>query len=156
MITGNVEQQLRNQLEEKPCETYSKDQRVKTINDYRYPDVVVVCGEARFEIVEGLETLINPTVIIEVLSKSSEADDRGEKFYQYRSIPSVSDYIVIAQDKMRVEHFTRQPNDEWTLHRDVTGPEGKVVLESIGCALSLEEVYRRVQFLPHIQLLTQR
>ena len=89
MITGNVEQQLRNQLEEKPCEAYSKDQRVKTLNDYRYPDVVVVCGEAKFEIVDGLETLINPTVIIEVLSKSSEADDRGEKFYQYRSIPSV-------------------------------------------------------------------
>lgn len=80
MITGNVEQQLRNQLEEKPCETYSKDQRVKTLNDYRYPDVVVVCGEAKFEIVEEFETLINPTVIIEVLSKSSEADDRGRSF----------------------------------------------------------------------------
>lgn len=156
MITGNVEQRLRNQLEEQPCETYSKDQRIKTVaRRYYYPDVIVVCGEAQFETIEGLETLVNPTVIIEVLSKSSEADDRGDKFYQYRNIASVRDYILIAQDKMHVEHFTRQPNNEWVLHHDVTEPEGRIVIESIRCELPLKQIYQRVAFPPQLQLLNE-
>ena len=156
MITGNVEQRLRNQLEEKPCETYSKDQRVKIDSEhYYYPDVVVVCDEAHFESIEGLDTLTNPTVVIEVLSKSSASDDRGEKFYTYRNIESVKDYILIAQDKMHVEHFTRLPNNEWILHRDVTEPDGKIVIHSLGCELTLSQIYQRVDFPPQIKLLKE-
>src|SRR2546430_2206225 len=107
LITGNISQRLRNQLEGKPCETYSNDMRLRTTpTDYTYPDVVVVCGEPQFEDAE-LDTLLNPTVVIEALSKSSEARDRGEKFSDYRGIESIEDIILVAQHKMRVEHYVR-------------------------------------------------
>ncbi len=152
-ITANLARELGNALRgSNECEPFVSDMRVKTREDYRYPDVVVVCGGAEFEIIKGLETLVNPTVIIEVLSKSSEADDRGNKFFEYRTISSLEDYILVSQDKMRVEHYTRWPNDEWILHRDVTEPGGKIKIESIACELTLEEVYRRVEFPPPRQL----
>jgi Uma2 family endonuclease len=119
--------------------------RVKTTpTRYTYPDVVVVCEEPKFEDGE-LDTLLNPTVIVEVLSPSTKARDRGEKFFEYRALPSVKDYLVISQDTMHVEHYTRQSGDEWMLH-DVTAPEVTIRIPSIGCELSLAEVYERVQF----------
>lgn len=151
-ITANLARELGNALRGKECEPFVSDMRVKTRADYRYPDVAVVCDEAQFETIKGLETLVNPTVIIEVLSKSSEADDRGDKFFEYRSIVSLKDYLLVAQDKMRVEHYTRQPNDEWILHRDVTEAEGKVAIQSLGCELKLSDLYERVEFLPPRQL----
>ncbi len=152
-LTANLARELGNRLRgSKECEPFVSDMRVKTKEDYRYPDVVVVCGGAQFEIIKGLQTLLNPTAIIEVLSKSSEADDRGDKFFEYRSIPSLKDYILISQDKMRLEHYTRQPNDEWILHHDVTEPEGKIIIESIGCELKLLDIYERVEFPPPRQL----
>lgn len=145
LITGNAAQRLRNQLEGGPCETYSNDMRVRTTpSDYAYPDVVVVCEEPRFDDAE-LDTLLNPIVVIEVLSKSSEARDRGEKFSDYRGIESVKDIILISQHKMRVEHYVRQANDEWLLH-EVTAPDGAIVIASIGCTLTLAEIYERVKF----------
>jgi Uma2 family endonuclease len=151
LITGNIAQRLMNQLEGKPCETYSNDMRVRTTpSDYTYPDVVVVCDEPQFEDVE-LDTLLNPTVVIEVLSKTSEARDRGEKFSDYRTIQSVRDIVFVSQHKPRVEHYVRQANDEWTLH-DVTDPAGVIKLSSIGCTLTLAEIYERVEFPPPRQL----
>lgn len=147
LITGNVAQRLRNQLEGSPCETYSNDMRVRTTpSDYTYPDVVIVCDEPRFEDT-GLDTLLNPTVVIEVLSKTSEARDRGEKFSDYRAIESVREIVFISQHKRRVEHYIRQANDEWTLH-EVTDPAGAIKLSSIGCTLTLTEIYERVVFPP--------
>lgn len=147
-ITGNVFRELDSKLRVKgDCEAYVSDMRVKTKPNYSYPDVVVVCGEPKFEDAE-VDTLLNPTVIIEVLSKSTEADDRGDKFFEYRAIPSVKVYLLISQNKMRVEHYTRQPNDEWMLHRDVIEPGGKVVIASIECELTLQEIYERVTFPP--------
>ncbi|CAN5264532.1 MAG: Uma2 family endonuclease [Pyrinomonadaceae bacterium] len=151
-ITANLARELGNALRGKECEPFVSDMRVKTREDYRYPDVVVVCEGAQFEIIKGLETLVNPTVIIEVLSKSSEADDRGDKFFEYRSIVSLKDYLLISQDKMRVEHYTRQPNDEWILHHDVTEPDGEITIQSIGCQLKLTDLYERVEFPPPSQL----
>jgi Uma2 family endonuclease len=151
LITGNSAQRLRNQLEGTPCETYSNDMRVRTTpSDYTYPDVVVVCDEPQFEDVE-LDTLLNPTVVIEVLSKTSEARDRGEKFSDYRAIESVRDIVFVSQHKPRVEHYVRLANDEWTLH-DVTDPAGEIKLSSIGCTLTLAEIYERVEFPPPRQL----
>ena len=151
LITGNVAQRLRNQLEGRPCETYSNDMRVRTTpSDYTYPDVVVVCGEPQFEDA-GLDTLLNPTVVIEVLSKTSEARDRGEKFSDYRAIESVREIVFVSQHKPRVEHYLRQANDEWTLH-EVTDPAGAIKLSSIGCTLTLAEIYERVEFPPPKQL----
>jgi Uma2 family endonuclease len=147
LITGNVAQRLRNQLEGKPCETYSSDMRVRTSpTEYTYPDVVVVCDEPRFEDAE-LDTLLNPTVVVEVLSKSSEARDRREKFPDYRGIESVKDILLIAQHKVRVEHYVRQANNGWLLH-DISDPGGMIMITSIGCTLALAEIYERVTFPP--------
>ena len=152
-ITANLARELGNALRtSKECEPFVSDMRVKTREDYRYPDVVVVCGGTQFETINGLETLVNPTLIIEVLSKSSEADDRGDKFFEYRSVVSLKDYILIPQDKLRVEHYTRRPNDEWILHRDVTEPDGKITIQSLGCELRLADIYERVEFPPSRQL----
>lgn len=147
LITGNIAQRLRNQLEGTRCETYSNDMRVRTTPaDYTYPDVVVVCDEPQFEEAE-LDTLLNPTVVIEVLSKTSEARDRGEKFSDYRGVESVKEIVFVSQHRMRVEHYVRQSNDEWTLH-DISDHAGVIVLSSIGCTLTLAEIYERVEFPP--------
>ncbi|MDQ3753430.1 MAG: Uma2 family endonuclease [Acidobacteriota bacterium] len=151
LITGNVSRRLGNQLEGKPCETYSSDMRVKTTaTDYTYPDVIVVCEEPEFEDRE-VDTLLNPTVIVEVLSKSTEKRDRVEKFADYRGIAHLKEYILISQDKMHVEHYVRQPDNEWRLY-DVNEPGGKIRIESIDCELLLSEVYERVKFVPQRQL----
>lgn len=151
LITVNVARRLENQLEEKPCETYASDMRVRTTpSDYTYPDVVVVCGEAEFEDAE-VDTLLNPTVIVEVLSKSTEKRDRIEKFADYRGIPSLKEYILISQDKLHIEHYVRGANLEWIL-TDTNKPEGKVVIASLGCELFLKDVYERVEFPKPIHL----
>jgi Uma2 family endonuclease len=147
LITGNIAQSLRNQLEGRACETYSNDMRVRTTPaDYTYPDVVVVCEEPQFEDAE-FDTLLNPSVVVEVLSKSSEARDRGEKFSDYRGIHSVKETVFVSQHRMRVELYVRQSNDEWTLH-DISDPAGLIVLSSIECTLTLAEIYKRVEFPP--------
>jgi Uma2 family endonuclease len=151
LITGNIARRLGNQLEGSPCETYSNDMRVRTTpSDYVYPDVVVVYDEPQFEDNE-FDTLLNPTVVIEVLSKSTEARDRGEKFSDYRGIASVKDVVFVSQYRMRVEHYVRQATGEWMLH-EVTSPSGTITLESIGCTLTLAEIYERVEFPPPRQL----
>lgn len=145
LITGNIAQRLRNQLEGKPCETYSNDMRVRaTPTTYVYPDVVVVCDEPQFEDSES-DILLNPTVVIEVLSKSTEARDRGEKFSDYRANKNVREIIFVSQHRPRVEQYVRQANDEWIFH-DVTDPAGLITLASIECTLSLAEIYERVRF----------
>lgn len=147
LITGNVARRLGNQLEGKPCETYASDMRVRTTpSEYTYPDVVVVCGEPEFEDAE-VDTLLNPTVIVEVLSKSTEKRDRIEKLSDYRGIASLCEYILISQDKMHVERYVRAGDNNWTLS-DTNQPEGTVAIASIGCELSLKDVYERVKFPP--------
>jgi Uma2 family endonuclease len=151
LITGNIAQRLRNQLERSQCETYSNDMRVRaTPTTYVYPDVVVVCDEPKFEDLE-FDILLNPTVVIEVLSKSTEARDRGEKFSEYRVNKNVKEIIFGSQHRPRVERYVRHENDEWIFH-DVTDLAGVITLDSIGCTLSLVEIYERVQFPPPRQL----
>lgn len=152
-IAGNVFRELDNKLRVKgECEPFISDMRVRTTpSDYTYPDVVVVCGEAEFEDAE-VDTLLNPTVIVEVLSKSTEKRDRVEKFADYRGIPSLKEYILISQDKLHVERYVRAANQEWTL-TDTNRPEGKIVIASLGCELFLKDVYERVAFPqpPHLR-----
>jgi Uma2 family endonuclease len=136
------------QLRERPCETYGSDMRVKifALEKYTHPDVVVVCGRPEFEDRE-LDTLLNPTAIVEVLSPSTETYDRGRKFLHCQKLPSVSDHILIAQDTHRIEHYARQPDNRWllTVYDD---PDDVVQLPSIGCALPLREAYAKVVFEP--------
>ena len=107
---------------------------------------MVVCGKAQFEDKEQ-DTLLNPTVVVEVLSKSTEAYDRGTKFKNYRTIPSLTEYVLIAQDAYHIEHYVRQPDNQWLLS-EVDDPEGVVELPTIQCSLLLNEVYDKVEFAP--------
>lgn len=146
LIVTNLVRELSVQLKGRPCETYANDMRVKVSETglYTYPDVVVVCGGADFDD-EHRDTLLNPTLIIEVLSESTEAYDRGKKFEHYRALASCTDYLLVAQDHVRVEHYARQPQGRWLL-TEAGRPRDVVPLPSIGCELALQELYDRVAF----------
>ena len=142
-IALNVATTLDRQLAGRGCEVFVSDMRVQVSADphFTYPDVVV-CGEPRFTDGE-VDTLLNPTLIVEVLSTSTERYDRGAKFESYRALPSLAEYVLIAQDRVHVEHFLRQRSGAWLLtETDVR--EDRVELPSIGCALALSDVYERV------------
>jgi Uma2 family endonuclease len=145
LIVTNVVSELRGQLRARDCRVYSTDLRVKVSASglYTYPDVVVVCGAPRFEDEQG-DTLLNPSVIVEVLSKSTQDYDRGAKFEQYRTVESFKEYVLIAQDKVHVEHFVRQPDARWML-AETNRRDDRIELESIGAHLALTDVYEKVE-----------
>jgi Uma2 family endonuclease len=143
-IVGNLARELGNQLRERPCIVYSTDLRVcvDPRGMYSYPDVVVVCGEPQF-IDSQLDTLANPVLIVEVLSETTKNFDRGEKFERYRSIPSFREYLLVAQDKIHVELFVKQENGMWLLS-ETNSLSDDIELSSIGCRISLSEIYFKV------------
>jgi Uma2 family endonuclease len=147
LIGGNLARAIGIQIEDCPCEVHTSDLRVCVSETglYTYPDVVVVCGEPSF-LDRELDTLLNPTVIAEILSESTEAYDRGAKFRNYRRIPSLREFVLIAQDRMSVERYTRN-GDEWIL-TEFTEPELILKLESIGCEVPLSRIYAKVEFPP--------
>jgi Uma2 family endonuclease len=134
------------QLKGRPCKTYGSDMRVKVEFSglYTYPDVIVVCGKPQFED-RHLDTLLNPVVLIEILSDSTAAYDRGAKAEHYRTIPSLSDYLLIDQNRVHVEHYRRQPANQWLLteHHSL---DASVVLDSVACTLPLAELYDKVDW----------
>jgi Uma2 family endonuclease len=143
LISGNVFAALHTQLAEGPCEVYASDMRLRTPDDLlTYPDVVVVCGEPQFGDSE-LDTLLNPTVIVEVLSKSTESYDRLTKLDHYKRISSLAEILLVAQERPRVEHWVRQGDGRWIVE-DIEDLGATVELPSIRCELSLETMYRRV------------
>jgi len=144
LIAGNLFAELRQHLRGKGCETYVSDMRVQVSRTglYTYPDVVAACPPIRFEDAE-VDTLLNPVVIAEVLSPSTEAYDRGEKFHQYRQLESLREYILVAQDKTRVERFVRQ-GDLWVLS-EVTGLDAILSIETLGCNVRLADIYEGVE-----------
>jgi Uma2 family endonuclease len=146
-IVLNLGAGLHAQLRGGPCEAFVTDMRVKVSSTglYTYPDVVGVCGEPRFEDAQ-LDTLLSPTVILEVLSESTEGYDRGEKFAHYRRLESLREYVLVAQDRLRVEHFARD-GERWVM-TEVSGAEGILELPAIGCRVALREAYERVEFAP--------
>src|SRR6266851_6519501 len=145
LISGNAFGVLWSQLRDSPCTPYNSDMKVRVAEDlYAYPDVTVVCGEAQFA-GEEREVLLNPTLIVEVLSPSTEAWDRGGKFEQYRQRESLQEYVLVTQVRPHVERFARQASGQWLL-TEVNGLEAVLSLPSIGCELALAEVYRKVTF----------
>lgn len=143
-LTMNVANQLYNQLIGGECQVAASDMRVKATQtgSYFYPDVVVVCGEPRAED-DTFDTLLNPTLIVEILSPSTETYDKGEKFEHYQQITSLKDYILISQDKVHIEHYCRQ-GARW-LQTEFQELSDVLSLRSIGCELRLQDVYRRVE-----------
>lgn len=144
LISTNLVISLGQQLRDKPCEVYSSDMRVKApaVRSYTYPDVVVVCGEPSFED-EQVDTLLNPTLIVEILSPSTASYDRIKKFGYYRTIESLSEYLLIAQDDYKVEQYVKQTDGRWLL-TDIQSPEATIQLSSIECVLALKDVYNKV------------
>ncbi|MCW3098156.1 MAG: uncharacterized protein JWL77_3774 [Chthonomonadaceae bacterium] len=145
-ITVDVSGLIHAQLKSGPYEGFASNMRVKVSDGsmYAYPDVVVACREARFED-EEMDTLLEPTVIIEVFSDGTEKNDRGKKFARYQRIESLREYVLISQDEARIECYTRQPDDRWILSK-AESLEALIELESIGCVLPLTEVYARIRF----------
>ncbi len=134
-------------LRGEPCRVYMADMRVKVAaaGDYLYPDLVVVCGEAQFQQDEGSATLLNPTLILEVLSPSTEARDRGKKFHSYQTLPSLQDYVLVAQAAPRIECFSRGGAGTWVLSQ-ADGLQAEMALPSVRVMLRLAEVYEQVDF----------
>lgn len=145
LIALNIGAELRNQLKGRACEAYSSDMRVHVpaTSLYTYPDVAIVCGAAQFAD-EFVDTLLNPVLLVEVLSKSTARYDRTGKFSDYRSIPSFAEYLRVAQDEHRVEHYARQPDARWLLTEYRTLAD-VVQLDSIQCSQSLKEIYDKVE-----------
>ncbi|MDX2043345.1 MAG: Uma2 family endonuclease [Acidobacteriota bacterium] len=129
------------------CEAFNCEVRVKVPAElpYRYPDVSVVCGEPIFEMIQGVEMLVNPVLIIEVLSPSTAAYDLDAKFTAYQSIESFREYLLVAQDRPHVIHYTRQSKGRW-LRTEVSGLQNEVRLSSVKVTLPLSEIYARVKF----------
>ena len=154
LITNNISGELRNLLKGSRCETYANDMRVSSplTSSYFYPDVVIVCEDPRFED-DVFDILLNPIILVEVLSPSTEAYDRGEKFGHYRQLASLQEYVLVSQDKVLVEHYHRQEKQgrvpvtgkDW-IFTDFRELEEILPLRSIQCELPLQEIYARVTF----------
>lgn len=146
LITNNISRELGNQLEGRRCAVMSSDLRVKVSETglYTYPDVVVLCGKPLLD-EKNHHTLLNPQVIVEVLSESTKNYDRAEKFEHYRTIDSFVEYVLVAQDKFHVEHFARQGDGSWVL-RETNRLEDSIKLNSIGCELALARLYANYDF----------
>ena len=148
LIAGNVYASLHSQLRRRKCTVYNSDMRVLIpfVPRYTYPDLSVVCGVAQFE--DGTrDTLLNPTLLIEVLSPSTEKHDRGTKFQHYWSLPSVQEYLLIDQHTYRLERFARHPDTpKLYLFEVYTSEDDKINLTAIDCTLLLADVYEKVAF----------
>lgn len=144
LIALNLGSELRSLLRGRRCETYLNDMRVRVSATglYTYPDVVVVCGRPRFEDGQA-DTLLNPTILVEVLSPSTEAYDRGAKFAHYRYLESLQEYVLVAQDRMQVDHYVRM-GEQWLLTA-YSRPEEILQLPGIECAIPLAEIYAQVE-----------
>src|SRR5215467_2329534 len=154
-ICSNLVTILNLQLRGTPCRVWTKDTKVRsgpeplsrraTRGLFSYPDLVVVCGAPQFHDAYR-DVLLNPTVIIEVLSPSTEAFDRGEKFWRYRMwLPSLTDYLLVSQTLPLIEHYVRQADDTWNL-TTVRTMEASVYLASVDCTMRLRDVYDRIDF----------
>jgi len=148
LIVGNCVQTLGQQLKKKPCRVYPSDLklRIEATGLYTYPNISVVCGEPRLESERG-EVLLNPIVLVEVLSESTEAYDRGKKFEHYRTIPCLQHYVLISQDRHSIDCFSRTEEGNWLLS-NCQGLDGGVALQAIACQLLASEVYDKVVFQP--------
>jgi Uma2 family endonuclease len=139
-LSVNVQGELRNALRGRPCNVFNSDVRIRVLATglATYPDATVICGRLETD-AEDKNTLVNPVVLVEVLSDSTAAYDRDDKRAHYRRIPSLRDYLLVAQHDRRIEHYHRNDDGTWTL-RDVRAG-GEVVLDAIGCKLSVDAVY---------------
>jgi Uma2 family endonuclease len=143
-IVGNIARELGNRLRQSSCHIYATDLRlcIDVKHRYTYPDVVAVCSQPQF-LDETLDTLLNPDFIVEVLSESTRNYDRGDKFQQYRGIASFREYLLVDQEKVHVERYSKQRDGTWTLWETDTLAD-VVQLESLGVTLPVSEIYFKI------------
>ncbi len=148
VLTRNLTGLLFNQLRVSDCEVFVADQRlkVKKTGLYAYPDLMIVCGEPQYS-AEDRNTLINPKVVIEVLSASTERHDRTTKFRHYKQLPSVQEYVLVSQNEPHVERYVRQEDGTW-VQLDFVGLDVDMMLASVPASVPMAEVYRGVEFPP--------
>ncbi len=146
-IESNLNLHLRLKLQGKPCRAYLVNTRIKvpSLPPYRYGDLSALCGEPQYEKIGGVRALVNPALIIEVLSESTEAYDRGSKFTHYKSIPSFCEYLMISQYALHVTQLVKQADGNW-LHYEYNDGDAVVPLRSLDCELTLREIYQNVPF----------
>jgi Uma2 family endonuclease len=151
LITGNIYGELYIQLKNRSCNVYPSDMRLKVSGTglYTYPDVMVVCGEEQFDD-DQEDTLLNPILIVEVLSKSTERHVRGDKFEHYSKLASLREYLLVAQNRPRLELYTKQGPGRWLL-AEFESLDDVVKLTSINCDLALKDVYLKVD-LPQVEV----
>ena len=145
-IAGNLSGLLWQHLKGKNCEFYPTDMRVFVPETglYTYPDLVVVCGEPKFKD-DVFDTLLNPVLLIEILSDSTESYDRGKKFQHYRSIETLREYVLVAQDEARIEKYVKSGDGFWVLSEAV-GSDAEIEFSSIECRIALAEVFDKIDF----------
>jgi len=145
-IISNVNGAAWSQLRGRSCQVFNNDLRVTVMQTglRTYPDVTIVCGEAHIHPLDK-DSIINPTVLFEILSPTTEAHDRGEKWAHYRKLDSLQEYVLVSQDQILVEHFVRQEDDSWKFTA-TEGLDASIFLPSLNCTLPLAEVYDRVVF----------
>jgi len=146
LIAINIGADLVLQTRRRPCRVYNSDMQIHVgaVGLYTYPDVSVVCGEPKF-LNDRRRTLLNPNVIVEVLSPSTEAYDRGRKFEYYKTLESLMEYLLVASDRMHADLLTRQPDGRWIL-ASADEPGETIELSSIGGRLVLADIYEKVEF----------
>jgi Uma2 family endonuclease len=145
LIVTNLVGELRQKLSECPCNVYSSSLRVRVSSNglYTYPDVIVTCGEEHL-LDESNDTLLNPVLLIEVLSDSTKDYDRGQKFESYRTIPSLREYLTIAQDKVHIEQWQAQGNERWLLLEHAE-EAASIVLNSVEVELPISDIYKKLK-----------
>ncbi|MCI0642593.1 MAG: Uma2 family endonuclease [Gemmataceae bacterium] len=146
LIKDNVAAEARSQLKDGPCRVVTSDLRVRVeaTGLYTYPDIVIVCDEPSFDD-NVLDTLLNPRTLVEVLSESTEKYDRGAKFAHYRQIPSLAEYVLVAQDRPLVERYVRQKDNDWLL-TEFKELSSTFEFASVPVRIHLAEIYRGVTF----------
>ncbi len=148
-VISNALTALKNTLRGRGCHVYPSNLRVKVpaYLPYRYPDLTALCDEPQFEKIGGIDALVNPSLIVEVLSHSTGNYDRGDKFTYYKSIESFREYLLIAQHRAHITHFSKDENGTWA-YEEINDLEGFVHLSSLDCELSLRDVYENIEFPP--------
>jgi Uma2 family endonuclease len=148
-IESNLVAFLKPQLRERGCRVFPAEMRIKVPSapPYRYADFSALCGKAEFEEIGGVDTLINPQLIVEVLSPSTETYDRVDKFTHYKSIPTLREYLLVAQHRPHVTRLFKDDDGKW-IHSEVNDLESSLRLQSLDCELPMREVYRDVNFDP--------
>jgi Uma2 family endonuclease len=143
-VVTNLTRELSSQLRTRPCDVLSNEMKVRLQNSRRffYPDVIVLCGEPQFHD-EREDIILNPLLVVEVLSKSTEAFDRGVKFQAYQTLDSLKEYLLVAQDRPIIEQYVRQADGKWT-YTAMAGLESSLALPSVECTLTLSAVYDKV------------